>query len=110
MKDVKKMMGSWAFLVGVILAVVLGAVSSINGLVAAIFVVIGIAIGLLNITAKETKQFLMAGAILVIVAALGQTVMGIIPAFGRMMSGMLIIFVPATIIVALKSVFLLAKE
>lgn len=105
-----KTVGAWAFLVGVVLAIVLGAVGSISGLLAISLVILGIIIGLLNITEKETQPFLMAGVVLVIVSALGQTVLSVIPVIARMLSALLILFVPATVIVAVKSVFALAKD
>ncbi len=105
-----KTLGSWSFLIGVILAVVLGAVSSISALMAIILVILGLIVGILNVTEKETHAFLMAGTVLVIVSALGQTVLGIIPVIAQILNALLILFVPATIIVAVKSVFVIAKD
>jgi|TARA_B100000315_G_scaffold214707_1_gene213439 uncharacterized membrane protein len=102
--------GSWAFLIGVILAIVVAAVSDITTIMAIILVILGLVVGLLNVTGKEIQPFLMAGTVLVIVSALGQNVLGIIPIIGRMLSAILILFVPATMIVALKSVFSFARK
>ena len=67
-------------------------------------------IGLLNITDKEVTPFLMAGVVLVITSSLGVEVFGTVAILGNILTNMLTLFVPATIIVALKSVFSLAKS
>ena len=102
--------GSWAFLIGVILAVILGIFDVVSTGWAAVLVITGLIVGLLNITDEEIKPFLTAGAILVIVSALGATVMAAFPIGARVLTAVNMLFVPATIIVALKSVFGLAKK
>ncbi|HLC63597.1 MAG TPA: hypothetical protein VJJ21_04745 [Candidatus Nanoarchaeia archaeon] len=101
--------GSWAFLIGVILAVVLGFLGEIQGYVAAALVILGIVVGLLNISDDEVSAFLTAGAVLVIVSYMGASVMDGVPYVGNILTAMSALFVPATIVVALKSVFSLAK-
>ena len=104
------LIGSWSFLIGVVLAVILGAVGSISQTIAVALIILGLVIGLLNITDKEVAPFLMAGTVLVIVSALGSSVLGSMPVVSRMLAAILMLFVPATIIVALKSVFSLARN
>jgi hypothetical protein len=106
----RSFIGSWAFLIGVILAIVLGAFSAVGEFVTVLLVVLGLVIGFLNITEKETTPFLTAGAVLVIVSALGAEVLGTIGVLNRILVALLTLFVPATIIVALRSVFKLAKH
>jgi hypothetical protein len=106
----KSVIGSWAFLIGIIVAIVMAFVWDVNTLAALILVIVGLIVGLLNVTEKETQPFLMAGAVLVIVSALGQNVLAIVPIISKMLSNILIIFVPATIVVALRSVFGIAKD
>lgn len=105
----QNLIGSWAFLIGVILAVIFG-MFELNIVVMSILVVLGLIIGLLNIADKEAQPFLLAGAVLVIVAALGGSVLNIIPVVGKILNALLALFVPATIIVALKSVFALSRK
>lgn len=107
-----KSFGAWAFLIGVILAVIVGLISQgeLSALWVGILAVIGLIVGLLNVTDKEVTPFMMAGVILVIVSALGGDVMGSIPWAGNVLNAINALFVPATIIVALKSVFTLAKD
>ena len=107
-----KSFGAWAFLIGVILAVILGLVSGgpLNELWTWVLVLIGIVVGLLNVTDKEVTPFMMAGAVLVIVSSLGVSVMESVAMLNGILSAILALFVPATIIVAIKSVFALAKD
>ena len=109
-KSKGNLLGGWAFLIGVVLAIILGAIGSISQTIAIVLVVLGLIVGLLNITDKETQPFLIAGAVLVIVSAFGSSALDAIPVVGRILDAILILFVPATVIVALKSVFSFAKN
>lgn len=109
--------GSWAFLVGVILAVVFG-LGLTNGaapwMVSLVFI-LGIVVGLLNVTAGEVGTFLTAGAVLVIVASLGSASVAAVGGSAGtyitgLLNGILLLFVPATIVVAVKHVFVIARN
>ncbi|MFA5993090.1 MAG: hypothetical protein WC796_05275 [Candidatus Pacearchaeota archaeon] len=117
--------GSWAFLIGVILALVLGIYTGVTGAALTsywilILVIIGLIVGFLNITGKETTPFLLSGVVLIIASALGGGVfaraegavlginLGLV--IGNILGTLMAIFVPATIIVAIKNVFALAKD
>lgn len=108
----KQLIGSWAFLIGVILAVIFGVIPTVQNSEWAVIIlfVLGIVIGLLNITAKETQSFLMAGTVLVIVSYFGGEGTNVVSWIGGIFSAMNLLFVPATIVVALKSVFGMAKK
>ncbi len=79
-----------------------------------ILALLGLIVGLLNVGGAETTSFLMAGTVLVIVTGLGGDSIRDVPGIGSMLSGILnaimILFVPATVVVALKSVFEIAKD
>ena len=109
-KKSSNFLGSWAFLIGVILAIVLGLFGAITATITIILVIIGLAVGLLNIGDEEVSPFLISGAVLIIASAFGQEVVSNIAAFERILEALLVIFVPATIIVALKNVFSLARK
>jgi hypothetical protein len=107
--------GAWAFLIGVIIALVVGLVGYVsNQTWMIVLMAFGIIIGLLNVAGQELKDFMIAGTVLVIVSALGG------PAFltleiaqvkvGAVFQALTIMFVPATIVVSLKSLFALAKN
>ena len=103
-------LGRWAFLIGVILAVILGALGPVAGTWAMVLVVIGIVVGLLNIGDREVTPFMMSGVVLIIASALGGNLMGNLPFVGSVLDALLVIFVPATVIVAVKNVFSLARN
>ncbi len=110
-------MGEWAFILGVLIAVVIGLFSSklsinIQGWLILLLVVVGLIVGLLNITEKETTPFLIASVALLITGTAGDT-LKIIPLIGDYLSGIvqaIAVFVtPAAIVVALKAIRSLAK-
>ncbi|MFH1358834.1 MAG: hypothetical protein ABIH37_03030 [archaeon] len=109
-KKTNNTLGSWAFLIGLVLAVVVGLLGGLNSTTSLILVIIGLIVGLLNIADKETNAFLMAGAVLIIASAFGGNVLGAVPYIGTIFDALLVLFVPATIVVAIKSVFILAKN
>ncbi len=107
-----KSLGAWAFLIGIILAVGLGIFSqgSIANWAAFTLAAIGIIVGFLNVTDKEVTPFLMAGVSLLLASYFGGQAMSALPLAKGVMDAINILFAPATIIVALKSVFAMAKE
>lgn len=105
-------LGGWAFLIGLLIAVIVGfglGGSLGQGMVIALFV-IGLIVGLLNIADEEVTPFLMSGTVLVIVASLSKDVLSTIAFIGSVLDALLILFVPATIVVAVKNVFQLARH
>ncbi|MBS3093815.1 hypothetical protein J4456_04530 [Candidatus Pacearchaeota archaeon] len=105
-------LGSWAFLIGVILAVVLGLgfTGGLADTLTWVLVLVGIIVGLLNVADREATPFLMSGAVLVIVSALGGQVLSDVMYVSGILQALLILFVPATIIVAIRNVFSIAKH
>lgn len=115
-KSVLSLIGGIAFLIGIIIAAafaVIGLVTPgfvITPTLAVILVVIGIVVGILNVTHKETTPFLISGAVLIIASSLGRDVVDVIHTLSRFLDSLLLIFVPATIIVAIRNVFELARD
>ena len=114
-KSNQNKIGAWAFLIGIVIAVTLGVfsaqvASATKDTVLWILIFLGIIIGVLNITNKESKNFLFASLALVIVSYFGGIVLKIIPTLGSVLGALLILFIPTTIIVALKLVFEMAKD
>jgi hypothetical protein len=118
--------GAWAFFMGVILAVIIGlstllmpipTLRKYSSFIYLILVVLGIIVGAsINVTGKDSQTFLITGTIIVIVGKFGMDSVtgsligiGIGDAVSSIFASLLSLFVPATIIVALKSVFGLAK-
>lgn len=105
-----EIVGKWAFLIGMLLAVVLGLIGSASETGILVLVIIGLIVGLLNVADKEVTPFLMSGAVLIIASALGGSLMSDIPYVGSVLDALLAVFVPATVIVAIKNVFILARN
>lgn len=115
--------GARAFLVGVVLAVIIGVstssllpfstIAEYGSEIYGILTILGIVIGFtIDVKGKDSQTFLIAGAIIVIVSAFGmESAVGSIIGIGLgevVMStflSMLILFAPVTVIVAVKTVF-----
>jgi hypothetical protein len=120
-KAKENLVGAYAFLAGVILAIVLGLSQKYVGSALkgnwpyAVLMVLGIIIGFLNVADKDSKTFLLASLALVIVSAMGQSALiyvstiPILSSLNAILAALLVLFVPATIIVALKTVFSIAS-
>ncbi|HLG23377.1 MAG TPA: hypothetical protein VI564_00435 [Candidatus Nanoarchaeia archaeon] len=113
-----KRMGEWAFIIGILVAVVIGLFSSrlnqdLQGWLVLVLVVLGLIVGLLNVSDKESTPFLVAAAALLLTGTAGDT-LAIIPTIGPYLSGLvsaIAVFVtPAAIVVALKSIRSLARD
>ena len=122
-------LGAWAFLIGVILAIIIGLSTSglfpikeindnkvFSSAIYGVLVLLGIFVGYMNVTGKDSQTFLLAGTVLVIVSRFGiDAVQGTVIGIGvgsvvtSVFAALLALFVPATIIVALKTVFSIAK-
>jgi len=118
--------GAWAFLIGVILAVIIGVVTKLipipaltaySSAIYGILVILGIIVGFsINVAGKDSQTFLITGTILVVVSKFGmESVTGSLIGIGigdfvsSIFAALLVLFVPATIIVAIKTVFGIAK-
>jgi hypothetical protein len=103
--------GHYSFLAGIVIAIIVGLVPSLRGDIAIwIMIVLGIIVGLLNITAKEINSFLIAAISLIIASSASALSLAVIWTGLTAILGNVIIFIaPAAIIVAVKSVFALAQ-
>jgi len=112
----KNTIGGWAFLVGVVLAVVAGILAALqvidlnSVLLASVLMALGAVVGLLNVTRKETGSFLLAGISIIIASVFGAGVALAVPGVSSILGALLFIIVPSTVIVAIKSAFELAKK
>lgn len=125
-KSRENSLGAWAFLIGVIIAILIGvftrlipipALMKYSSFIYLILVILGIVVGgSINTNNKDSQTFLMTGAILVIVSRFGMdSVTGSLIGVGggdtasTIFASLLALFVPATVVVALKTVFGIAK-
>lgn len=106
----RNQLGGWAFLAGVLLALVVGIFGITQSWALYALLVIGIVIGLLNVTDKETMPFLISGAVLIIATSLGGGVLSNLPYVGGILEALLAIFIPAVIVVAVRNAFSMARS
>jgi len=109
-KKSENKLGAWTFLIGAIVAVLFGLLGMIGPGIAWFLVIVGIIVGLLNVGEDEVNSFLMSGAVLIIAAGFGQVTVSAVTIFADILNALLMIFVPATIIVAIKNVFGMARR
>ncbi|MBW2968304.1 hypothetical protein KY362_07505, partial [Candidatus Woesearchaeota archaeon] len=77
--------GSWAFIVGVILAIIAG-FWPLGTVMTSILIILGLIVGFLNVTGKETNSFLFATLVLVVMTSMGGQVLSNIQYVGPMLS------------------------
>lgn len=113
--------GKWAFIVGVVLAIIMGIGVGLsqawgsNAWLILLLVVLGLVVGFVNITAKEVQGFLIAAIALLaantanlsaadtLIRSLGSILEGII-------ANVVLVVAPAALIVALRAVYGFAAE
>lgn len=116
----ENLIGAYAFLIGVVLAIIIGLFSeplqSSGGWIYTALIIIGLIVGFMNVSDKNSRTFLVASLAIVIVAALGSDPLKYIAlnnyavkALSNILNSLLVMFVPATIIVSLKTVFSMAQ-
>ena len=116
----EKQIGNYSFIIGVVIAVLLGLAAPKLGSAAiwlwSLLIVLGLVVGFLNVSGKETKEFLWVTVALVVVAYAGgsqidkwQNVQFIGTYLSGIFNSILAFVIPASVVVALKDVWSLAK-
>jgi hypothetical protein len=108
-------LGNWAFIVGVIVAIIAGLFGTdIIPFTASILVVLGIVVGFMNIGTKKKSEFLIAAVALMVAGAASLSALNVLPTIGGWLIGIVtnvIVFVaPAALVVALQDVYNLAAK
>ena len=110
-------LGQWAFVAGIVIALVLGLsmFSQWAGTLTLLLVVLGLVVGFLNVSEKEATPFLVASiALLATGTAAGSlkliTLMGLGDFLATAVGNLSVFVAPAAILVAVKSVWGLAKD
>ena len=113
--------GNYSFIIAVIIAVVLGLAGSAVGDASkwlwSLLVVLGIIVGFLNISSKEAKEFLWVTTALVLIAFAGYNqanswvnIQPIGPYLKGIFDSILAFIVPASVVAALREVWVMARE
>jgi hypothetical protein len=112
-ENIVQKIGSWAFIVGLIIAIIAG-FWPIGTVITSVLIILGLIVGFLNVTGKETNSFLFATLVLVVMASQGGQLLVGIQYVGQMLqnmfSAMVLFIIPAGIIVALKAIWALAEN
>lgn len=111
----EKQIGSYAFIVGVILAIILGLfgayVTEYVEWITYLMIILGVIIGFMNVAQKESFNFLIAAIALLAVGGAG---LELLPTIGLYIGGILtqiaVFVAPAAVIVALKAIYDLAYK
>jgi hypothetical protein len=127
LRSKEKSAGAWMFLFGVILAIIIGiatskflsidAIMKYSSPIYAVLILIGLYVGYrIDVSGSSSQNFLITSAILVVVSRFGmESVTGSLIGIGvgdlvrSTFSSLLTLFVPATIVVAIKSLFASAR-
>jgi len=101
--------GKWAFVVGLVIAVA-GGLGFEQVWFGWVLAALGLIVGFLNVSDKETQTFLLAAIALIVAAA----AVGAIPYVGdivtRIIANLVLFLGGAVLVVALKSLFAVAKD
>ena len=101
--------GKWAFIVGFVLAAVAGLGIQATW-IAWVLVVLGLVVGFLNVTAQESRGFLLAAIGLMLSATAVQSIPFVGEMVTRIVSNIIVFIAPAVLVVALKALFETAKD
>jgi len=105
--------GSWSFIIGLIIALIVGFFGQASGTIVTVLVILGLIVGFLNVAEKEVQGFLIASIALLLAGGTGN-LMSSVPAVGDYLSQILtnfaIFVAPAAIVVAVKELIELARD
>ncbi len=105
----REMIGKWAFIAGLVIAVFAGLLFQPEGAIW-IVAIFGVIVGLLNVTAEETRGFLLASIALTLSATALNTLPIVGTAFSLVLPFVVAFVAGATIVVALKELFQTARK
>ena len=111
----EKKVGEYSFVIGVIIAIVLGLIAdriggSVGIALSSLLVLLGLIVGFLNVTSKEVTGFLLATVALMMVGNVGLS----LPAVGSFVTSVVSAFISftagAAAVVAIKELFVITKS
>lgn len=113
------MMGSYAFIVGVLLSIVLGFMAPQAWMIA-VLAVLGLVVALMNITDKEVHGYLLANVAIMVGAGSFSTMLttlsvplglgGIATMLQGILANLVFFVTPGAVLIALKEVYSMAKD
>ena len=115
METTMQKVGKWAWIVGICLAVVLGVFADAgkSTVIESILVILGLIVGIINVTLEETKNFLLAAAVLLLTSFVGGSAFTLSlwgGSLSAIMTALVFFVAPMTIVVAVKAIYAVAKD
>ncbi|MFH1210392.1 MAG: hypothetical protein V1645_00600 [archaeon] len=114
MKNTMSKVGVWSFIAGLVIAVIAALIWGVTGTVVWILGILGIIVGLINISDKEAVAYLVASIALIIGASAFSTVIGAAGIGVKQLTDFLqaiVVFVaPGAVIVAIKAIYSVAHD
>ena len=112
MKEGISSIGPWAFILGLVLAILAGFVTMPDSTIVLVLAVLGIIVGVLNVTDKEAVPFLVSALTFMMAASSLGVVFGAIgiSQLNTVMNYIGVFVAPAGAVVAIKALYGIAKE
>ena len=101
--------GKWAFIIGLVIAVLAGLFFQPEWAIW-VLAILGVIVGLLNVTAEDTRGFLLAAIALTLSATALNTIPIVGTGFTVLMSFVVAFVAGATLVVAFKELFVTASS
>lgn len=109
-----ELIGKWAFLIGLVIAVIAGFITTYATIAVMVLFVLGLIIGFLNISEKDSTKFLVAAIALLtggIASISALSILGVVISYVDVILGNFVAFVSAAaLVVAIKAVFETGKK
>ena len=125
LKSHENSVGAWAFLIGVVLALIIGIFTTLlpipalidySAYIYGVLVLLGLLVGFMISGGKDSQTFSFAGIIIIVASKFGMESMsgsligiGLNNLMTSVFSALLALFIPATIVVALKTLFSISR-
>jgi hypothetical protein len=106
-----RFIGFWAFVLGFIIAIVAGFVAPEKTWAVVVLIILGLIIGFLNISARETLLFLVATVALIVVGQVFAplTVLSVGKYLDHILSYVATLMAPAAVVVSIKALWAISK-
>jgi len=107
--------GNWAFMIGVVLAIVLGLfgayIPAYIEMITYVMIILGLIVGFYNIGHKDAVNFLITAIALLAVGGAGLEMLPVIGSYvGGILTQIAVFVAPAAVLVALKAVYEMAYK
>ncbi len=101
--------GKWAFIAGVVLAVLAGLILQASWTLT-VLAILGLIVGFLNVSGEETRGFLIAAIALILSATAVQSLPLVGGLLTQILSNLVAFLAAAVLVVALRSLFSTVRE